>query len=151
MIDKIYWEYKSFNELTPQELYAILKLRSEVFVVEQNCVYLDTDNKDPFSFHLSGWLGKDLVAYARILPPGLAFEEASIGRVVTNPLNRKTGAGRELMQRAIEKTLQQFDVSAIKIGAQLYLLPFYTSLGFNISGPEYMEDGIPHIEMILIK
>lgn len=145
------WVYKNFNDLTVLELYAILKLRSEVFVVEQNCVYLDTDNKDQLSFHLSGWIGKDLVAYARILPPGSAFEEASIGRVVTNPQYRKTGAGKALMQRAIEKTLQQFDVSAIKIGAQLYLLSFYKSLGFKISGPEYLEDGIPHIEMALIK
>lgn len=151
MKTKMNWVYKSFNELSPQELYAILKLRSEVFVVEQNCVYLDTDNKDQLSFHLSGWIGNELVAYARILPPGLAFQEASIGRVVTNPQYRKTGAGRELMQQAIEKTLKQFDVSAIKIGAQLYLLNFYTSLGFQISGPEYMEDGIPHIEMIRLK
>lgn len=151
MITEMKWDYKSFNDLTPPELYAILKLRSEVFVVEQNCVYLDTDNKDQLSFHLSGWIGKDLVAYARILPPGLAFEEASIGRVVTNPLYRKIGAGRELMLQAIERTINQFDVSAIKIGAQLYLLDFYTSLGFKISGPQYMEDGIPHIEMILIK
>lgn len=151
MITEMKWDYKSFNDLTPTKLYAILKLRSEVFVVEQNCVYLDTDNKDQLSFHLSGWIGKDLVAYARILPPGLAFEEASIGRVVTNPLYRKIGAGRELMLQAIERTINQFDVSAIKIGAQLYLLDFYTSLGFKISGPQYMEDGIPHIEMILIK
>lgn len=145
------WVYKNFNDLTVLELYAILKLRSEVFVVEQNCVYLDTDNKDQLSFHLSGWIGNELVAYARILPPGSAFQEASIGRVVTNPQYRKTGAGKALMQRAIEKTLQQFDVSAIKIGAQLYLLSFYKSLGFKISGPEYLEDGIPHIEMVLIK
>ena len=151
MMINMNWVYKNFNDLTVLELYAILKLRSEVFVVEQNCVYLDTDNKDQLSFHLSGWIGNELVAYARILPPGSAFEEASIGRVVTNPQYRKTGAGKALMQRAIEKTLQQFDVSAIKIGAQLYLLSFYKSLGFKISGPEYLEDGIPHIEMVLIK
>ena len=151
MMINMNWVYKNFNDLTVLELYAILKLRSEVFVVEQNCVYLDTDNKDQLSFHLSGWIGNELVAYARILPPGSAFQEASIGRVVTNPQYRKTGAGKALMQRAIEKTLQQFDVSAIKIGAQLYLLSFYKSLGFKISGPEYLEDGIPHIEMVLIK
>ena len=151
MMINMNWVYKNFNDLTVLELYAILKLRSEVFVVEQNCVYLDTDNKDQLSFHLSGWIGNELVAYARILPPGSAFQEASIGRVVTNPQYRKTGAGKALMQRAIEKTLQQFDVSAIKIGAQLYLLSFYKSLGFKISGPEYLEDGIPHIEMALIK
>ena len=145
------WKYKSFNDLIPQELYSILKLRSEVFVVEQNCVYLDTDDKDQQSFHLCGWDENNLVAYARILPPGLAFEEASIGRVVTDPQHRKSGSGRVLMQQAIEKTLQQFGVTEIKIGAQLYLLSFYTSLGFKISGPEYIEDGIPHIEMTLSK
>ena len=150
-MSELTWTYKNFNELTPQELYNILKLRSEVFVVEQNCVYLDTDNKDQQSFHLCGWKENDLVAYARILPPGLAFEEASIGRVVTNPLYRKTGAGRILMDHAIERTLSQFNVSEIKIGAQLYLLNFYTSLGFRISGPEYLEDDIPHIEMTLRK
>ena len=151
MMINMNWVYKNFNDLTVLELYAILKLRSEVFVVEQNCVYLDTDNKDQLSFHLSGWIGNELVAYARILPPGSAFQEASIGRVVTNPQYRKTGAGKALMQRAIEKTLQQFDVSAIKIGAQLYLLSFYSSLGFKQSGPEYLEDGIPHIKMTLSK
>ena len=145
------WKYKTFNDLTPQELYSILKLRSEVFVVEQNCVYLDTDNKDQLSFHLCGWNENDLIAYARILPPGLAFEEASIGRVVTNPLYRKTGAGRQLMEHAIEKTLTQFKVNEIKIGAQLYLLSFYSSLGFKQSGPQYIEDGIPHIKMSLSK
>ena len=150
-MNELTWTYKNFNDLTPHELYSILKLRSEVFVVEQNCVYLDTDNKDQQSFHLCGWIENELVAYARILPPGLAFEEASIGRVVTNPLYRKTGAGRVLMHHAIEKTLAQFTVSEIKIGAQLYLLSFYSSLGFKQSGPEYLEDGIPHIEMTLSK
>ena len=145
------WTYKNFNDLTPQELYAILKLRSEVFVVEQNCVYLDTDDKDQGSFHLCAWNENNLVAYARILPPGKAFEEASIGRVVTNPTYRKTGSGRLLMEYAIEKTLAQFGVSEIKIGAQLYLLSFYSSLGFKQSGPEYLEDGIPHLEMTLSK
>jgi ElaA protein len=150
-MDELNWKYKRFNELTAKELYAILKLRSEVFVVEQNCVYLDTDNKDQQSFHLCGWEENDLVAYARILPPGLAFEEASIGRVVTNPLYRKNGSGRKLMLQAIDKTFDQFGTDSIKIGAQLYLLAFYTSLGFKQSGPEYLEDGIPHIEMTLSK
>lgn len=150
-MNELTWKYKNFGELGSQELYAILKLRSEVFVVEQDCVYLDTDNKDQQSFHLCGWDKNELIAYARILPPGLAFEEASIGRVVTDPGHRKTGAGRELMQLAIEKTLDQFGVSEIRIGAQSYLLSFYTSLGFIISGPEYLEDGIPHIEMTLSK
>jgi len=143
------WQYKAFNELTPAELYSILKLRSKVFVVEQNCVYLDTDDKDQFAFHLSGWDNDTLVAYARILPPGLSYSEASIGRVVTDPMHRKTGAGRLLMKHAIEKTFAQFGKGDIKIGAQLYLLQFYGSLGFIKSGAEYLEDGIPHVEMCL--
>ena len=150
-MNELKWEYKKFDELSPRELYGILKLRSEVFVVEQNCVYLDPDGKDQESFHLGGWIGNDLVAYARILPPGLAFDEASIGRVVTNPRFRKTGSGRILMEKAIEHTLSEFNVSEIMIGAQLYLLSFYTSLGFLQCGPEYIEDGIPHIEMKLSK
>lgn len=150
-MNEINWQYKAFHDLGPAELYAVLKLRSIVFVVEQNCVYLDTDDKDQQSYHLCGWLNDELVAYARILPPGLAFEEASIGRVVTNPAHRKTGAGRLLMQHAIEKTLAQFGVRDIKIGAQQYLFSFYSSLGFKKSGPEYLEDGIPHVEMTLSK
>ncbi len=150
-MQQLTWNCKIFNTLTPLELYAILNLRSEVFVVEQNCVYLDTDNKDQESYHLCGWDGKLLIAYARILPPGLAFTEASIGRVVTSPPFRKTGAGRELMDIAIKNTIEIFNVNKIKIGAQLYLLSFYTSLGFLISGPEYLEDGIPHIEMSYTK
>lgn len=150
-MNELNWEYKSFNELSVDALYAILKLRNEVFIVEQNCVYQDLDDKDRHSFHLSGYEGNTLVAYCRILPPGLAFPQASIGRVVTNPQFRKTGAGRILMLKAIDRTLSQFGVSEIKIGAQLYLFSFYSSLGFNQSGPEYLEDGIPHVEMLLLK
>lgn len=144
------WIYKSFDELTPVELYRILQLRSRVFVVEQNCVYLDTDDKDQQSFHYGGWDGDILVAYVRILPPGLAYEnKSSIGRVVSNPDYRGTGAGRLLMKKAIEKTFAAFPGYDIKIGAQLYLFEFYRSFGFEQSGPEYLEDGIPHIEMTL--
>lgn len=145
------WIYKSFLTLSPDELYEILKLRSQVFVVEQNCIYLDTDHKDQDSYHLCGWHENTLVAYARILPPGLAFKEASIGRVVTNPAFRKDGYGKSLMQYAINKTLEQFSVTEIRIGAQLYLLTFYSNQGFKRSGSEYLEDGIPHIEMCYSK
>ncbi|HMO63409.1 MAG TPA: GNAT family N-acetyltransferase [Ferruginibacter sp.] len=143
----INWVYSYFNELSPQALYSIMRLRSEVFVVEQNCVYLDADGKDEQSWHLCGWDNNTLVAYCRIIPPGLAFAEASIGRVVSAPAYRRTGAGRALMHIAIEKTLQQFKVSTITIGAQLYLAQFYGSLGFVQTSDVYMEDGIPHIEM----
>ncbi len=150
-MSSLHWTYKHFNLLTTQELYTILSLRSEVFVVEQNCVYLDTDNKDLDAWHLCGWQGEVLVAYVRILAPGVSYEEASIGRVLTNPAFRKNGYGVELMNVAIEKTINQFDVYTIKIGAQLYLLNFYSNLGFTQTSEVYMEDGIPHIEMLFEK
>jgi ElaA protein len=143
------WSCKPFNDLTPAELYAILQLRSEVFVVEQNCPYPDCDDKDQGSSHFMGWHQDKLVAYTRLLPPGLAFEELSIGRVVTSPSVRRTGAGRELMERSIQKIYELFGKSSIKIGAQLYLKKFYESLGFVQCSPIYLEDGIEHIKMIL--
>jgi ElaA protein len=147
-MDKLNWTYKSFNELSVAELYDILKLRSEIFVVEQNCVYLDADSRDQSSFHLCGWLNDTLVAYARILAPGIAYDEPSIGRVSTSPFYRNNGAGRALMIKAIELTSKQFPGHDIKIGAQLYLDKFYSSLGFKQLGATYIEDGIPHIHMI---
>lgn len=144
---EITWKYTSFSDLSIEELYAIMQLRNEVFVVEQNCVYQDADNKDQQSFHLAGWHNHKLVAYCRILPPGLAFENASIGRVVTSPAYRKTGNGRSLMTIAISSTLHQFSCDQITISAQLYLKKFYTSLGFTQKSETYMEDNIPHIEM----
>ena len=146
-MSNIKWLYKPFTALSVVELYKILQLRSEVFVVEQNCVYLDLDGKDQVSWHLCGWMDEDLVAYARILPPGTSYPEASIGRVSSAPHYRKLCAGKELMKEAIKLTLAQFNGAGIKIGAQLYLERFYTSLGFIQSGPGYLEDGIPHIEM----
>lgn len=142
------WQCKSFNELTPHELYAIMQLRSEVFVVEQNCPYLDPDGKDYSSWHLMGWDGDKLVAYSRLLPAGLAFQEISIGRVVSSPAYRGTGAGKALMNHAIEKAHQLFGPQPIRIGAQLYLKKFYESLGFNQVSEMYLEDGIEHVEMV---
>ncbi|MDB5000602.1 MAG: putative acyltransferase [Mucilaginibacter sp.] len=139
---------KFFNELTVTELYNILRLRSEVFVVEQNCVYQDIDNKDLKCYHLMLFKDNELAAYARLVPPGLSFNEMSIGRVVSNPKYRRTGAGRILMKLAIEKCQQVFAEGAIKIGAQTYLLNFYSSLGFVVASEPYDEDGIPHIDMI---
>ncbi len=145
------WIFKKFDKLSPSELYAILRLRNEVFVMEQNCVYQDADDKDQVSWHLCGWKGAELVAYSRIIPPGIAFEECSIGRVVTAPAYRKTGAGRELMKESIEKAFILFNTNIIKIGAQLYLKNFYESLGFVQCSEQYLEDGIPHIAMLLHK
>ena len=141
------WSYKPFAALTSTELYTILQLRSEVFVVEQNCAYQDIDNKDQHAFHLSAWDGNTLAAYCRIIPPGISFEAASIGRVLTAKNYRKNGTGRLLMQKAIPAILQQFNCTQITIGAQLYLIKFYTSLGFVQISATYLEDGIPHIDM----
>jgi ElaA protein len=148
MKTELIWLLKKFEELAPHELYSILQLRNEVFVVEQNCVFQDADNKDQQSYHLMGWLEEKLVAYSRIIPAGIAYELASIGRVVTSPQKRRNGTGKELMNEALSATQTLFGKVSIKLGAQLYLKNFYESFGFLQSSDIYMEDGIPHIEMI---
>lgn len=144
----IRWELKKFEELDPYEMYEILRLRSEVFVVEQNCVFLDLDNKDQPSYHLMGWDNNSLVAYTRLLPPGVSYEQASIGRVVTSSSARGNGTGKRLMEKSIAVAEELFGKKPIRIGAQLYLKNFYGSLGFEQSSDIYDEDGIDHIEMI---
>jgi ElaA protein len=150
----INWSLKKFDNLSPAELYAILQLRSEVFVVEQNCVFLDMDDKDQYCYHLMGWLTDEagtnkLVATTRIVPPGVIYNIPSVGRVVTSPIVRGNGTGRVLMEKSIEETYRHFGKQPIKIGAQLYLLKFYSSLGFAPISEVYLEDGIEHIEMLL--
>ena len=145
----IKWICKPFTRLSADELYAILQLRNAVFVVEQNCVFQDADNKDQPSFHLMGWQDAALVAYTRLVPPGIAYDEASIGRVVTAITARGSGTGRMLMQRSIDECRKLFGEGVIRIGAQLYLKEFYTSLGFIPTGGIYPEDGIDHIQMLL--
>lgn len=145
MID---WKCKHFRDLSVYELYDIIRLRNEVFVVEQHCVFQDADNKDQQCFHLCGWRKGSLAAYVRLVPPALSYEEPSIGRVVTSPVCRKSGLGRELMERAIKECLKLYGKRNIKIGAQLYLKHFYESLMFRQSSKVYLEDGIEHIEMI---
>jgi ElaA protein len=145
---KITWTCKFFDDLTPRELYVILRLRNEVFVVEQNCVFQDADNKDFYSWHLMGWMNQELVAYTRLLPKGLAYDEASIGRVVNSPSVRGKGIGQELMSESIKKLFELFGPQSIHIGAQLYLKKFYESFGFQATGAIYLEDGIEHIEMV---
>src|ERR1700752_2281524 len=140
---------KSFNELTNTELYQLLQLRNEVFIVEQTCPYPDLDNKDYKSLHVLGIENDQTVAYARLLPQGISYDEASIGRVVTSSAVRKTGYGKLLMQYAIPETLKQFDTNEIVISAQYYLEKFYSDLGFKSEGEVYMEDDIPHIQMRL--
>ncbi len=143
---------KAFSELTLDQLYAIMVLRQEVFVVEQDCPYLDADHKDQDSYHLMGWdENNNLVAYTRLVPKGISYENyISIGRVITSQLVRRQGVGIELMNKSIEKIRELFgEREPIKISAQVYLLRFYNSLGFQEKGEEYMEDGIPHTAMIL--
>ncbi|HWJ30043.1 MAG TPA: GNAT family N-acetyltransferase [Flavisolibacter sp.] len=146
---QIHWSLKKFEELTPFELYAIMQLRIEVFIIEQNCVFQDADDKDQGAWHLMGLQNHKLVAYTRLLPQGAAYEQASIGRVVTSPSVRREGAGRLLMRESIKQVYGLFGVGSIKIGAQLYLKKFYESLGFQQISDIYLEDGIEHIYMIL--
>jgi ElaA protein len=145
----IHWTCKAFGELTPEELYKILRLRSEVFVVEQNCVFLDMDNKDFFCDHLMGWEGEELLGYSRIVPAGISYAESSIGRIVSSPAARGRGVGRDLLQQGIETLYRIHGKKDIRIGAQYYLLKFYESFGFVQTGEIYLEDGIEHIEMLL--
>jgi ElaA protein len=143
------WICKPFDQLSLADLYSILRLRSEVFIVEQTCAYQDLDNKDQQSWHLMGWQDSLLCAYTRLIPPGISYPEASIGRVVTSGAVRRLGIGKELMEKSIEEARKLYGNTPIRIGAQVYLEKFYTTLGFIKSSDVYMEDGIPHIEMLL--
>jgi ElaA protein len=145
---QIQWLLKKFEELTPYQLYAILKLRSEVFVVEQNCVFQDADDKDQSSYHLMGFNNNKLIAYTRLVPPGKIYEQVSIGRVVTSPSVRGSGAGKELMKQSVDAVYNLFGAQPIKLGAQLYLKQFYGLFGFEQMSDVYLEDGIEHIYMI---
>jgi ElaA protein len=140
-----------FDSLTVRELYDIMALRQMVFAVEQNCPYLDADGKDLEAWHLMLLDQKGLLAaYTRLLPKGISYDDyASIGRVVSAPHARGTGAGKAVMEQSIKQMAQLFPNQPIKIGAQSYLLKFYESLGFESTGEEYLEDDIPHTSMIL--
>jgi ElaA protein len=139
---------KSFDELTNHELYNMLRLRSEVFVVEQNCPYQDLDNKDQKSFHLLYYVNDELAGCTRLLPNGLSYDEISIGRVVIAPSHRGLGLGKKLMEVSISGCEEKFGKAPIRISAQYHLSNFYQSLGFTEQGEVYDEDGIPHIEML---
>jgi len=139
---------KTFQELSTTELYKVLQLRSEVFVVEQDCVYQDLDGKDQKALHIIGYKENDIAAYTRIFKPGDYFKEASIGRVVVSPATRKDGYGIEIMKASIKAVQENYSETIIRISAQKYLLKFYSSLGFVQEGEEYLEDGIPHVAML---
>jgi ElaA protein len=138
---------KPFPELSTDELYAILQLRSEVFIVEQNCVYQDIDGKDQKAIHVLGYSGRVLVACSRLFKPKDYFENASIGRVIVKASHRDLKLGNELMRVSIDAITTLFHEIKITISAQLYLQKFYESHGFVIVGESYLEDDIPHIEM----
>lgn len=138
----------TFEELSLQELYKVLQLRSEVFVVEQDCVYQDIDGKDQKALHVLGFKDDELVAYTRIFPPGFYFEEAAIGRVVVQENHRKNSYGHDILKASIKAIEERFDTGRIKLSAQTYLTRFYESHGFHQVGEGYLEDGIPHIAMI---
>ena len=139
---------KSFEELSLHELYQLLQLRAEVFVVEQDCVYQDIDGKDEKALHVLGFENDSLVAYTRIFPPGIYFSEAAIGRVVVRNSSRKNKFGHEIMKASIKAIKERFETTTIKLSAQTYLTKFYESHGFEQVGEGYLEDGIPHIAMI---
>lgn len=145
------WEIKAFDQLSLQELYTILTLRTDVFVVEQACPYPEIDGKDPSCLHLLGTDNGELVAYLRILPAGLSYDEVSIGRVVIKPSHRGKGLGRLMMEQAIAYITTEWKESQIKIGAQAYLEKFYQSLGFEPISEVYLEDDIPHLDMLYRK
>jgi len=143
------WVTKTFNELNANELYSLLRLRSEVFVVEQNCIFLDMDNNDQKAYHTIGFIGEEVVATTRLFDKNIMYDGyQSIGRVVGSPKHRGLGIGKALMQYSIQECERLFGKGPIKIGAQLYLKKFYNEQGFEQSGDVYLEDEIDHIPMI---
>lgn len=146
----IEWSCIPFEELSLQQLYDTMALRQLVFVVEQDCPYLDADGKDQASWHMMGYKNEELVAYSRVMPKGISYEKyCSIGRVVTAQSVRREGVGKTLMEHSISWCKKLFPAEGVKISAQSYLLKFYQSFAFQPVGEEYMEDGIPHTAMIL--
>lgn len=145
----INWRALGFEALSVQQLYALLRLRSEIFVVEQRCAYLDPDGKDlhPQALHLLGYDGEVLAASVRILPPGLGYDCPSIGRVVVAASHRGTGLGHVLMREALSQVFQHWPGSEVQLGAQAHLADFYAAHGFAVASPVYDEDGIPHVTM----
>jgi ElaA protein len=149
---RIEWQWKRFAELAPAELYALLAARAAVFVVEQQCAFLDLDGLDASAWHLLGWAGADegrtLAAYLRLIGPGGKYAEPSIGRVLTTAPYRGTGIGRAAMREGLEGVARLFPGQALRIGAQQRLERFYTELGFRTASEPYQEDGIAHVEML---
>ena len=146
------WQCTYFDDLSPADLYSAMQLRQRVFVVEQNCPYLDADGSDEKALHLLGWENngntRRIVAYARLLPPGVKYPEASIGRVCTHPDARGTGAGKDLMRQAMQLVESSGWGMEIRIAAQMYLERFYEGFGFRRVTDPYLEDDIWHVDML---
>ena len=149
MSGDIQWKLVPFEDLSLDDLYDVIQARIEVFVIEQDCPYQDVDGRDKASIHVFGRDAEgDVLAYARITKPGVRFDEPSIGRVITTRKGRGRGLGRTLMERAIEAIERDFPGEPIRISAQQYLEKFYGSLGFQTVSAPYLEDNIPHLEMV---
>lgn len=144
----IAWICKPWSQLARDELYAILALRQRGFVVEQNSVYLDADGHDQHAWHLWTEANGAIAAYLRVLPPATKYAEASLGRIVTAPEHRRSGLGRELVREGLRELAARCGDGPIRIGAQKYLERWYGEFGFVRDGDDYIEDGIPHLEMV---
>ncbi|HUR41390.1 MAG TPA: GNAT family N-acetyltransferase [Verrucomicrobiae bacterium] len=142
------WRWYRFDELPPAVLYEMMRLRSAIFVVEQDCVFPDMDGRDPQCEHLGGYDGERLVAGLRLVPPGVRTPEVSLGRVVVAREARGRGLGRAVMQEGLRACAQRHPGAPVKVSAQQHLEKFYESLGFRTVAPMYMEDGIPHVDMV---
>lgn len=150
MKSSIVWKIKPFSELSTEELYQILKIRQEVFIVEQTCYYLDADGYDQQAVHIWAEKEGEILAYSRVFEPGIKYKEASIGRVLTNPNYRKNNLGKILIRFSINTIESRFRTQSIRISAQDYLLRFYSEFGFQDTGKKYLEDDIPHTEMVRV-
>ena len=146
----IVWKIKPFSQLSTEELYQILKIRQEVFIVEQTCYYLDADGYDQQAVHIWAEKEGEILAYSRVFEPGIKYKEASIGRVLTNPNYRKNKLGKILIRFSINTIEARFRTQSIRISAQDYLLHFYSEFGFQDTGKKYLEDDIPHTEMVRV-
>ncbi|MDA0757399.1 MAG: GNAT family N-acetyltransferase [Bacteroidetes bacterium] len=146
-MEKIVWKHKKWKKLKKNDLHEILSLRSKVFVVEQNCVYQDIDNKDPQAIHLYGKLNNKIISYSRIFKEGVYYKETSFGRALVSKSKRGQGVGEELVKKSLEIITKNWPNKKVKISAQAHLKAFYKKHGFIEKGKEYLEDGIPHVSM----
>jgi ElaA protein len=143
------FQWCRLGELSAEQLYAVLAARVQVFVVEQNCAYQDLDGLDADAEHLIAWSGKEVAGYLRVLAPGTRFDDPSIGRIITAKRFRSSGLGRVLVAQGIERTRLRYPGRAVRISAQVYLQKFYGEFGFVNASEPYLEDNIPHVEMVL--